>query len=184
MARRYDLLLQLMNGSASASELMIDSLDRRKCMYRSVGWLYALRNPAFKDGLLKIGKTARFPTERAEELGSTTGLPEGFQLVHYIHVQNRHQAERYVHLRLADERYRANREFFQISLARLGNVFDQAAQRFPVTIKSSGTVVPLPQDYGQLQTVHCALCRTKNRIRPLAIEIQFRCAECGGVLEV
>lgn len=163
---------------------MIDGLDRRKRMYRNVGWLYALQNPVFKGNLLKIGKTARFPTKRAGELGSTTGLPESFEIVHYIHVQNRHQAEQYVHRRLADERYRDNREFFEVSLPRLGAVFEEAAQRFPVVVKSSGTTVPLPQDYGTGQTVCCALCRTNNRVRPLPVAIRFRCSKCGGVLEV
>jgi hypothetical protein len=33
MARRHDLLLQLLTGSVTTSELMIDGLDRRKHMY-------------------------------------------------------------------------------------------------------------------------------------------------------
>ena len=47
--------------------ILISGLDRRRREYRRVGWVYIMRNPAFRDGLLKIGMTTRLPGERATD---------------------------------------------------------------------------------------------------------------------
>ena len=65
---------------------VIRSLDKRRREYRRIGWVYMLKNNAFKKPLLKIGRTARPPMERAHELGTATGVPEGFELVYFVHV--------------------------------------------------------------------------------------------------
>ena len=47
------------------------------------GWVYALINRSY-DGLVKIGKTTRHPSERAEELSSASGVPTPFTVAFKI----------------------------------------------------------------------------------------------------
>ena len=53
----------MMTGSSESLRpdpfLVIRSLDKRKREYKYVGWIYILRNRAFKDPLLKIGQSRR-----------------------------------------------------------------------------------------------------------------------------
>jgi len=178
----YDRFYQLLNGDLQPSKVLIDDLDRRKARYQGAGWLYALRNPAFREGLLKIGKTARFPTERADELGRATGVPEGFRLIHYVHVGDRHQAERLAHTLLADDRLRDNREFFEVSIPKVAQVFDRVASQFPLIIKSGRQNFVIPQDFGGTKMVRCRGCGEKIRIRTLYADVRFRCSSCGKTL--
>jgi len=184
MPRNEKLFWQLLNGEISQSEVVIQSLDRRKALYRDLGWIYVLRNPAFRKGLLKIGKTSRFPTERARELGRRTGMPEGFQVLHYIHVSDHHAAEAYAHQLLADERYRPDREFFEVPLKKAVRVLDQVAETFPLVVKSGRTAHVIPQDYGETKNVRCRSCSAMNRVRPLHAPLRFRCASCKSDLPI
>jgi hypothetical protein len=54
---------------------VIKSLDKRRREYKYVGWIYVLRNRAFKEPLLKIGQSQRPPMMRAHELGTATAVP-------------------------------------------------------------------------------------------------------------
>jgi len=177
-----ELFQQLINGTLSASRLVINDLDKRKKAHQNVGWLYILRNPAFRNDLLKIGKTSRYPTERAEELGRRTGLPDGFQLLHYIHVSDHHLAELYAHQLLARERYRPDREFFEVSLKQAVTVFDQVAEAFPLIVGSGRSRQVMPQDYGQKEPVTCRRCGSVSHIRKLPVSLRYRCASCKAVL--
>ena len=181
MPPRYDILQDLIDGNIEQSKVLLKSLDRSKSRYQDIGWLYALQNPAFKAGLLKVGKTARFPTERAEELGGATGVPQKFRLLHYVHVGDRHEAEKYVHRLLAPTRYRDGREFFEAPLPRVADALHEAVRRYPLIVtegqKNDGLVTP--QDYGETRTVRCQACGEKNRVRDLYADIRFRCSECG-----
>ena len=73
---------------------VIRSLDKSRREYRRIGWVYMLKNSAFKKPLLKIGRTSRPPMERAHELGTATAIPEDFELVYFVHVSNRSDAEK------------------------------------------------------------------------------------------
>jgi len=182
MSSPEELLKQLLAGNLSASRLVIDDLDMRKKANQNVGWLYILRNPAFRKKLLKIGKTSRYPTERAQELGRRTGLPDGFQLLHYIHVSDHHLAEQYVHQLLAQKRYRPDREFFDVSLQRAVDVFDQVAEAFPLIVGSGRSKQVMPQDYGQKEPITCRQCSSVNHIRNLPVTLRHRCASCKAIL--
>lgn len=177
-----ELFQQLLNGTLSASRLVINDLDKRKKANRRVGWLYILRNPVFPKNLLKIGKTSRYPTERAEELGRRTGLPESFQLLHYIHVSDHHLAEQYAHQLLANQRYRPDREFFEVSLQQAVQVFDQVAEAFPLIVGSGRSRQVMPQDYGQKERVTCRQCGSASHIRKLPVTLRHRCASCNAIL--
>lgn len=78
------------------------------------GYVYALFNRAFQNGLLKIGMTRRTPEERAQEISTGTGLPATFEVLYYEHVTDCERAERLLHERLKQFRTSSNREFFHI----------------------------------------------------------------------
>ena len=65
-------------------------------------------------GLVKVGKTTRTPSERAEELSGVTGLPTPFIVVFEQLFSDCSLAERHVHAVLESRGFRvaANREFF------------------------------------------------------------------------
>lgn len=81
------------------------------------GYIYVLINPSMQ-GLVKIGKSARDPSERAKELSGATGVPTPFVLVFHRFFQNCSKAEERVHALLEQRNYRVsdNREFFAASV--------------------------------------------------------------------
>lgn len=78
------------------------------------GFVYIFSN-ASMPGLLKIGFTAKVPTERAIEL-NTTGVPSPFQVEYYCLVEEAAALEAAIHRELAPARHHADREFFRLSL--------------------------------------------------------------------
>lgn len=78
------------------------------------GYVYVLIN-ASMEGLVKIGRTAVEPAERASELGATTGVPTPFVLIFDAYFADSGRAEEYVHTLLEQKGYRVspNREFFR-----------------------------------------------------------------------
>ncbi|QJD30933.1 GIY-YIG nuclease family protein [Methylococcus geothermalis] len=78
------------------------------------GFLYVAYNSSMA-GLLKIGHTEKVPTARLDEL-FTTGVPEPFEIAYYALVQDSKKSEKAVHQLLSRYRYKANREFFAISV--------------------------------------------------------------------
>ena len=79
----------------------------------SQGFVYVLVNHAMP-GIVKIGRTARATSDRANEL-STTGVPHDFIVVYDQQFLDCIEAERNIHEYFADCRINKNREFFQIS---------------------------------------------------------------------
>ena len=74
-------------------------------------------NPSY-DGIIKIGKTAKDPEERAKELSSATGVATPFIVVYKRLFKNCHLAETFIHNYLTDKGYRINnsREFFSVPI--------------------------------------------------------------------
>ena len=152
---------------------IIQSLDKRLREYKYVGWVYILRNRAFRDPLLKIGQSRRPPMVRAAELGTETGVPEGFELVYFIHTCDRHRAETFVHNELHQFRKRAGKEFFHGPLTRAVEALNRAAERFPIVIGRRNPQI-LAQFFNTV-TVDCPQCATPNRVCQMAITISVRC---------
>ncbi|SRR6266511_864009 len=159
---------------------IIQALDRRKREYRYVGWIYILRNRAFRDPLLKIGQSRRPPMVRAEELGTETGVPEGFELVYFVHVSDRNRAETFVHNELHSFRKSASKEFFHAPLTLAVEALNRAADQFPIVMGRRNPQV-LPQ-YFDTYTVQCRQCATPNRVRQMAVTILVRCGKCQASL--
>lgn len=80
------------------------------------GFIYIMSNPAFKDGLVKIGISKSDPSgQRQDELFST-GVPEPFKMEYFAFVEDYEKVERIVHSRLHDKRNRSDREFFDCTV--------------------------------------------------------------------
>jgi len=159
----------------------IDSLDRRYRANRRVGWVYVMRNSAFRDNLLKIGRSTRAPLERATELGASTSVPTDFELIYFVHASDCHEAERAVHRQLAEFRKTPDKEFFCVPLARAIEALDQAADQYPIPYRSRGQWYHLPQFFEPL-VLKCLDCGTQNRVKPLLVETKAKCRSCGGGL--
>jgi len=89
------------------------------------GWLYCLSNVAFILSLFKIGETSGTPEKRAKEL-YTTGVPSPYKVEFAKYVPDRKKAERYIHKILSklDKRYNPKREFFQVPLEVIKDLFE------------------------------------------------------------
>ena len=81
------------------------------------GKVYIMRNPAFKDNILKVGKTTRTSEARAKELGKPTGVPDNFVVLHEQFFEDCDKAENDIHELLKPYRYKLNKEFFEVDLA-------------------------------------------------------------------
>jgi hypothetical protein len=80
------------------------------------GYVYVFSNPSFGEDLYKIGKTTRSAHKRAKELSTQTGVPEGFKIEFARWVRDCHEAEVMIHGAL--NKYRGNKEFFQLPLEK------------------------------------------------------------------
>jgi hypothetical protein len=93
------------------------------------GTIYILRNPAYRDSVIKIGKTKRGSDERAAELARVTGVPSPFEVLYQEDVVDVDLAEKLIHDRLKVARIRPNREFFQLPVRNAVRVvFDVCLQ--------------------------------------------------------
>lgn len=158
----------------------IAGLDRRYRENKHVGWIYIMRNRAFREQLLKIGKSRRPPMQRAAELGAATAVPEGFELVYFVHVSNHHEAEKMVHSDLVQYRKSVGKEFFDSPLRAALISLDHAAAAYPILMRKRPPVA-LPQCFGTA-TVGCPDCGVKQQIRQLAVEVMVKCSTCGRKL--
>ena len=93
------------------------------------GFVYVLFNPSV-EGLVKIGKTAKDPEERAKELSTATGVPTPFIVVYKAFFQDCASAEAFVHTQLIDKRLSSNKEFFRTTTTDAVNAIIQAERRF------------------------------------------------------
>lgn len=91
------------------------------------GAVYILSNPAFRDGLLKIGKTTVGVDTRARGLRGT-GVPAHFRIEHSVQVSDCGLVEAIVHRRLASYRCSSDREFFEVPLATAVAVLAEVSQ--------------------------------------------------------
>lgn len=162
--------------------IQIANLDRRYAANKRIGWVYVLRNPEFKRPLFKIGQTSRPPHVRADELTRETGVPEAYQVVYFVHVSDRHAAERAVHDWLSERRVRWNKEFFEVPLALAVEALDAAARYFPVLVGSKRRRFVLPQAFDVTEAV-CPACTVRNQVKQLAVRVKVRCRGCGAALE-
>ena len=142
-----------------------------------------MRNRAFRDPLLKIGQSSRPPMLRALELGAATAVPQNFEIIYFVHVADRHQAEVYVHSELSSYRASPGKEFFSAPLVLAIEALDRAAESLPVVI-GSGRYARVLGQYFEAATINCDGCGTNNRVRQLAVTVVAKCRSCGKPLGV
>ena len=99
-----------------------------------IGFIYALKNLNFGEGIYKIGMTQKDPQERAKELSSQTSVPSPFEIVAAIKVINPNEAERFIHDRLSEYRVNRKKEFFKVELSRLRIAMNETAYEFRLPI--------------------------------------------------
>lgn len=88
----------------------------------SEGYIYILKNPLYKDNIIKIGKTGRSPKERSEELSRETGVPGDFEILYKLEVSNCNIAEKLVHEKLKSYRIADGKEFFRLPISEATNI--------------------------------------------------------------
>lgn len=85
----------------------------------SIGWVYVLTNPSFRENLIKIGFTSRENlNERVRELSRGTSVPTNFEIAYAAKLANPkpETVERHVHRSLNHVRQNRNREFFECTV--------------------------------------------------------------------
>lgn len=80
------------------------------------GVVYILRNSAYRETIVKVGRTSRSSELRALELSRPTGIATPFEVLYEEAVADCERAERIVHGRLSKWRVNESREFFNVPL--------------------------------------------------------------------
>jgi len=88
-----------------------------------IGYIYCMSNPAYKDGMVKIGLTLRTVEERRREL-RTTGVPLPFVVEFAKKVMNPSEKEKNLHMILAEKRISDDREFFDCPTEKVRVLFE------------------------------------------------------------
>lgn len=88
------------------------------------GYVYVLKNPAYKDGIYKIGMTERNVQQRMKELQGSTGVPLPFEQIHYWPSDTPKSFEKTMHGIFRKVRVNRRREFFQAPSDVIQNVGD------------------------------------------------------------
>ena len=90
------------------------------------GWIYCFKNKGLNTvngkPLYKVGYTENDPKYRAKTL-CTTGVPDKFETMFAINVSNYKKHEKYIHFELAEYRYNLDREYFDVDLKNIRNIF-------------------------------------------------------------
>lgn len=85
------------------------------------GYLYCFSNTSYP--YFKIGYTLKDPIIRCKEL-YTSGVPTPFQIEFAKLVKNVEKKEKAIHSILDEYRINSNREFFDINIIKIKNIFD------------------------------------------------------------
>jgi len=95
-----------------------------------LGWIYIAANISMP-GLLNIGFTRDNPEIRVAALSGDTAVPTPFYLCGVVQTANPSDAEKRIHLRLADHRVSASREFFKIPRELALQIAQEEANKSP-----------------------------------------------------
>ena len=115
-------------------------------MNKSVGYVYILTNPSFREDWIKVGKSSRPVDVRSKELDNTS-VPLPFEIYGTVKTSKYNELEREFHAiltNLAKSRIRENREFFNITpqeafehLVGIAKLIDDAEINFPEDLKEN-----------------------------------------------
>jgi len=112
------------------------------------GYIYVLINPSM-EGLVKVGKTTRDPSQRVKELSTPTSVPTPFILVYQAKFIDCSEAEQHIHQELAAKgyRYSSNREFFIAPVNEIIDIIIKEKQS-PVNAHSANVNIPSNRENG------------------------------------
>ena len=174
----FELILTMTHGSdvekvIAQSRLIVSSQDRRYALVREVGWVYAARNETYGADVLKIGQTRVSPTERIVAMSRSTEVLTPFEMVYFLHANNRLWAEKRVHDLLAQYRVSPNKEFFKVDLLTAGRALEQVAHDPIYSLQTPA--IPSRQAL-------CPKCGYAFQIPNLLVPIQAGCQQCQHIM--
>lgn len=172
-----------MNSPIMQSAMLVAGLDKRRREYKHAGWVYAARNPCFVDAVFKIGQTKASPTQRVEKLSASTSVYRKFQLVYFIHVSDRTQAEGYVHHILGASRINPSKEFFKAPLMKVVAALDEAGWRWRIQ-RGRSMRAGFWEPALQPRAITCRRCGGKISAPRLLIEVRATCKRCSASFKV
>ncbi len=80
------------------------------------GFIYIMSNPSYRDGIIKIGKSAQDPEGQRVSTLRSTGVPSAFKVEYYAFVKEYASVERQIHHIFDSKRVENDREFFTCSV--------------------------------------------------------------------
>ena len=149
------------------------------------GWVYVLVNSS-TPGLVKVGRTTRFPAERAAELSAVTGVPTPFIVAYDRHFADCHAAERSIHAELDRRglRVAANREFFSGTPSDIIKVVLEAADQVTGAACQNSSGAASRTAVALLDAGDCALHGTGEAMQDTGEAVRFyKLAAASGALE-
>lgn len=171
------------NQPIMQSIVWLNAFDKRYREYKRLGWVYVARNQCFADPVFKVGQTKVSPVMRVEGLSSSTSVYRPFELVYFVHVSDRDQAEAHVHQALRASRVNPAKEFFEAPLMTVVRALDEAANYWRIPLgrtPRSGFLGPALAP----RVVACQHCGGKTKVPRLLISIQVNCGHCSARFEL
>lgn len=167
------------NDPIMQSIVMLNAFDKRRREYKRLGWVYVARNQCFVDPVFKVGQTKVSPVMRVEGLSSSTSVYRPFELLYFVHVSDRDQAEGHVHHVLGASRVNPAKEFFAAPLMTVVRTLDDAASHWRIPLgrtPRSGFLEPalIPR------VVACRQCGGKTKVPRLLISVRVSCKHCSA----
>ena len=162
------------------SIVCLDAFDKRRREYKRLGWVYVARNPSFADPVFKVGQTKVSPVKRVEQLSSSTSVYRPFELVYFVHVSDRDQAEAHVHRMLATSRINPGKEFFNAPLTTVVRALDDAGRRWPILLDRTGFLEPALKP----RVAVCRQCGGKTSMPRLLVTVRVSCDHCSARFEL
>ena len=123
------------------------------------------------------------PVTRVGQLSSSTSVYRPFELVYFVHVSDRDQAEGHVHHVLAASRVNNAKEFFDAPLATVIRALDAAASYWQIPLgrtPRSGFLEPALKP----RVFMCHHCGRKTKVPRLLISVRVSCKRCSARFEL
>ena len=165
------------------SIMWLNAFDKRYREYKRLGWVYVARNRCFADPVFKVGQTKVSPVLRVDGLSSSTSVYHPFELVYFVHVSDRGEAEAHVHQALRASRINPAKEFFGAPLMTVVRALDEAANRWRIPLGRTPRSGFLGPALAQ-RVVACQQCGGKTKVPRLLISIQVNCGHCSTRFEL
>ena len=165
------------------SILALDGFDKRYREYKRLGWVYVAGNPCFAEPVFKVGQTKKSPVSRVDQLSSSTSVYRPFELVYFVHVSDRDQAEVQVHQMLAASRVNPSKEFFLAPLMTVVRALDEAASRWRIPLGRTPRAGFLGPALAP-RVVACHHCGGETKVPSLLVSVRVNCGLCSGRFEV